>query len=141
MPDAPPEQTSGNTPEDKKIFLIALGLIVVYILITIAPAVIIFGMAGSTPRTYTVAATAAQRGNNIMVTWQGGRDNSYVRGYTVAIAEDPVAYPQKTGEGQYYQPIIGETHTFPGGTDGYDRVQVTAALSNGGSQIILDTYV
>lgn len=141
MPDAPPGQPPGNTPEDKKIFLIAVGLIVVLVLVTIVPTLVIMSMAPSTPKYYSVAATARQYGNNITVVWIGGRDNAFVSGYTVAIADDPSPYPGKTGGGVYYQPIVGDIHTFPGGTAGYDHVQIMAILSNGGTETVLDTYV
>ena len=141
MPDAPPEQPSGNTPEDTKIFLIAVGVIVVLILITVVPMLVIMFLVHSTPKYYSVAATVAQQGNNIIVTWHGGRDNSYVRGYTVTIADDPVAYPQKNGGGVYYQPIVGDIHTFPVGTPASDHVLIMAYLSTGGSETVLDTYV
>ena len=141
MPDALPEQPSGNTPEDTKTFLIAVGVIVVLILITVVPMLVIMFLGHSTPKYYSVAATVAQRGNNIIVTWQGGPDNSQVRGYTVTIADDPVAYPQKNGGGSFYQPIAGDMHTFPGGTPASDHVLITAYLSTGGSETVLDTYV
>ncbi len=123
--------------------IIAFFAIVVIVTIVIAAviAAFVFGMAGSVEKTKNVAAIARQSGDNILVTWYGGPDNSLVTGYTVYLKDDPVPYPQKNGQGQRYPPDIGEYITLPGGTSGMDHVVVAAEFSDGSSQVVLDTYV
>ncbi len=70
-----------------------IGVILMVAITVILAAVIaafVFGMAGSVSKTKTVAATAKQQGNDYLVTWQGGQDNSYAVGYNVTIdCNDP----------------------------------------------------
>ncbi len=67
-----------------------IGVILMVAITVILAAVIaafVFGMAGSVTKTKTVAATAKQTGNDIVVTWQGGQDNSYVSFYNVTLLD------------------------------------------------------
>ncbi len=115
-----------------------IGVILMVAITVILAAVIaafVFGMAGGVTKTKTVAATASQNGNQVVVTWEGGQDNSYVTNYNVSIAD--VSPPS----GQFMPPVVGNASKFGGGTAANDHVVVTANFTDGGSQVILDTYV
>jgi flagellin-like protein len=120
-----------------------IGVILMVAITVILAAVIaafVFGMAGSVTKTKTVAATAKQVGNDIILTWQGGQDNAYVSFYNVTI-RDLYQRPsplQATG----FPPIVGNSTPFPNlGTNANDHVVVAAVFSDGNTQVILDTYV
>ncbi|HUK37722.1 MAG TPA: hypothetical protein VLV30_01245 [Methanomicrobiales archaeon] len=112
---------------------IAAGLFVAPLLIAAIIAAIVFGMASGVERTKTVAATARQEGNDIYVTWQGGRDNALVTSYTVSLGGSvPTAG---------FPPLIGNTTRIGNGTAGPDHVVVMASFTDGSRQVVLDTYV
>jgi len=120
-----------------------IGVILMVAITVILAAVIaafVFGMAGSISKTKTVAAVSRQSGNDIVVTWQGGQDNSYVSFYNVTL-KDQYLRPsplQATG----FPPIVGNTTVFPSmGTAGNDHVVVTSIFTDGTTQVVLDTYV
>jgi hypothetical protein len=97
-----------------------------------------FGMAGTVKKGKTVAATAAQMGNNITVTWYGGPDNDFVVFYNVSLRD---RYLQP-GTDAGFPPEIGNTTTFPSmGTSSLDHVVVSTFFTDGTSQVVLDTYV
>jgi len=118
-----------------------IGVILMVAITVILAAVIaafVFGMAGSVTKTKTVAATAKQSGNDIIVTWQGGQDNSYVSFYNVTLLDTLVQPGTATG----FPPVVGNSTKFLGrGTAGNDHVVVVAFFTDGSSQVILDTYV
>src|SRR5512136_425819 len=123
-----------------------IGVILMVAITVILAAVIaafVFGMAGGVSKTKTVAATARQTGNTIIVTWQGGADNSYVSGYNVTIKDSAPPYPQAGGgaSGDLYQPVVGNSTRHPGGTASNDHVVVSASFTDGSQQVVLDTYV
>jgi flagellin-like protein len=115
-----------------------IGVILMVAITVILAAVIaafVFGMAGGVTKTKTVAATSRQNGNDIVVTWEGGQDNSYVTGYGVNIKDG--------GNIQVFNSaIVGNTSIFLGqGTVNNDHVVVNASFTDGSGQVILDTYV
>ena len=115
-----------------------IGVILMVAITVILAAVIaafVFGMAGGVSKTKTVAATATQIGNQVVVTWEGGQDNSYVTSYNVTIADASVT------QGVNMPPVVGNASKFGGGTPSNDHVVVTAAFTDGTSQVLLDTYV
>ena len=115
-----------------------IGVILMVAITVILAAVIaafVFGMAGGVTKTKTVAATAKQTGTKMVVTWQGGQDNTYVSNYNVTLKD------ALTPQGQYLPPIVGNSTGWGGGTEGNDHVVVIANFNDGGSQVILDTYV
>jgi flagellin-like protein len=118
-----------------------IGVILMVAITVILAAVIaafVFGMAGSVTKTKTVAATAKQVGNDIILTWQGGQDNAYVSFYNVTIRDLYIRPGTATG----FPPIVGNSTPFPSlGTSGNDHVVVAAVFSDGNTQVILDTYV
>ncbi len=130
-----------------------IGVILMVAITVILAAVIaafVFGMAGSVQKTKTVAATAKQQGNYYYITWQGGQDNSYVVGYNVTVdCNDPASPPGCVlgtaalwpGNGDLYQPIVGNTTKLNGASPDNDHVIVVAVFTDGTSQVVLDTYV
>jgi archaeal type IV pilus assembly protein PilA len=123
----------GAEQSDKWAITFAVGLFVAPILISAILAAIVFGMAGGVERTRVVAATAKQSGEDIFVTWQGGRDNDLVSSYDVV-----------TNGARYARnlpPVVGEITKVGPGTTGADHVVVTATFSDGSQQVVLDTYV
>ena len=115
-----------------------IGVILMVAITVILAAVIaafVFGMAGGVQKTKTVAATASQNGNNIVVTWEGGQDNGYVSGYGVNIKDN-------TNIQVFNSAIVGNSSLFVGqGTPGNDHVVVNASFTDGSGQVVLDTYV
>ena len=118
-----------------------IGVILMVAITVILAAVIaafVFGMAGGITKTKTVAATAKQTGNDIVITWQGGQDNGYVSFYNVTL-KDLNTFP---GTATGFPPIVGNsTRHVSQGTSGNDHVVVTAVFTDGTAQVILDTYV
>jgi archaeal type IV pilus assembly protein PilA len=115
-----------------------IGVILMVAITVILAAVIaafVFGMASGVSKTKTVAATARQNGNQIVVTWQGGADNGYVNTYNVTLND--AATPQGTN----MPPIVGNSTAWGGGTGGNNHVVVIALFTDGSEQVILDTYV
>ena len=120
-----------------------IGVILMVAITVILAAVIaafVFGMAGNVQKTKIVAATAAQSGTNVVVTWQGGQDNAACSSYNVTIKDTP--YPAlPTGSFMNAPCFVGNSTSFGGGTSGQDHVVVTAAFTDGSRQVVLDTYV
>jgi flagellin-like protein len=115
-----------------------IGVILMVAITVILAAVIaafVFGMAGGVTKTKTVAATARQNGNDIVVTWEGGQDNSYVTGYGVNVKDGANIQV-------FNSAIVGNTSIFLGqGTTSNDHVIVNASFTDGSGQVVLDTYV
>ena len=119
-----------------------IGVILMVAITVILAAVIaafVFGMAGGISKTKTVAATARQSGNDIIVTWQGGQDNAYVSGYGVTLNDNTgaLAYVWVTAEN-----AVGNSTKFGGkGDNTNNHVIVNASFTDGSGQVVLDTYV
>ena len=127
------KEEDGVSPVIGVILMVAITVILAAVI-----AAFVFGMAGSLTKTKTVAATAKQSGNAIIVTWQGGQDNSYVSFYNVTLLDTLVQPGTATG----FPPVVGNSTKFLGrGTAGNDHVVVVAFFTDGSSQVILDTYV
>ena len=119
-----------------------IGVILMVAITVILAAVIaafVFGMASGISKTKSVAATARQTGNSILVTWVGGQDNSMVSSYNISIVNS-------TGTSWLIQVpgnLVGNSTLIGGGigTSGQDHVTVVGAFSDGTQQVILDSYV
>jgi len=83
-------------------------------------------------RTKSVAATARRKGNQIIVTWQGGQDNKLVASYSVAIGTSAV---------HGYTPIVGQSNAFIINSSAPSNVVIVAHFTDGTSQVILDINV
>jgi archaeal type IV pilus assembly protein PilA len=117
--------------------VLIVGFFLLSILLSALIAAFVFGMAGGVEKTKTVAATARQAGDAIVVTWQGGMDNDLVESYSVLVTSS-------TGQTDYkgnLVPDIGEMTRCEGGTSGQDHVVVVASFTDGTRQVVLDTYV
>jgi len=123
----------GAEKSDKWAIGFALGFLVLPIIIAALIAAIVFGMAGGVERTKVVAATAKQSGEDIFVTWQGGRDNDLVSSYSVSLDD--------SGPGVGFPPLVGNTTRIGFGTPGADHVVVMATFKDRSVQVVLDTYV
>ncbi|HTY52731.1 MAG TPA: type IV pilin N-terminal domain-containing protein [Methanomicrobiales archaeon] len=124
-----------------------IGVILMVAITVILAAVIaafVFGMAGGVQKTKTVAATASQNANDIVVVWEGGQDNAYVTGYGVTLNDAsgtlcPVAANcvwVNTGN------AVGNSTKFGSKGDATNNhVVVNASFTDGSGQVVLDTYV
>ena len=116
-----------------------IGVILMVAITVILAAVIgafVFGMGSGVSKTYIVAATASQMGDNIVITFNGGPDADYVQSLNASVT---------TNSSTTYQSItntVGSTATFTTGTSGKeDHVIVVATFTDDSAQVILDTYV
>jgi len=116
-----------------------IGVILMVAITVILAAVIaafVFGMAGNVQSTKSVAATATQQGEDIIVTYQGGPDANQVSYINITV------YGSGTPEKENWSsPSVGNSSTFDVGTTNKDHVVVTALFTDGARQVILDTYV
>ncbi|HTY51927.1 MAG TPA: type IV pilin N-terminal domain-containing protein [Methanomicrobiales archaeon] len=124
-----------------------IGVILMVAITVILAAVIaafVFGMAGGISKTKTVAATARQNGNDIIVTWQGGQDNGYVVGYGVTMNDNSGSLCPVAGDCVFvnYGNAVGNSTKFGGkGDTTNNHVVVNASFTDGSGQVVLDTYV
>ena len=127
-----------------------IGVILMVAITVILAAVIgafVFGMGSGVKKTYIVAATASQMGDDITVTYNGGPDADQVNVITVTAAgTNTSAIPEElvnttTGSGNIG--TVGASYTFAnsGGGGKTDHVVVTAMFADGSKQVVLDTYV
>jgi flagellin-like protein len=115
-----------------------IGVILMVAITVILAAVIaafVFGMAGNIQKTKIVAATATHTGITIIVTWNGGQDNSKVAVYNVTLGN--ALTPQLLNA----PPTVGNASTFGGYTGSQNHVVVSATFTDGTQQVVLDTYV
>jgi len=133
-----------------------IGVILMVAITVILAAVIaafVFGMAGNIQSTKSVAVTATQQGNDIIVTYQGGPDSNsvaYLRINVDAPGNTPKYYYWKNNNLESATTVptdvaaggipVGSYWTFEG-TTGRDHVVVAAHFADGSDQVILDTYV
>ena len=136
-----------------------IGVILMVAITVILAAVIgafVFGMGSGVSKSYIVAATASQMGNDIIVTYNGGPDADQVHVVTVTAAGEAssstnpkVPYELVNTTATPIVGAVGSSITFDGdttpaggGTGGKtDHVVVTAEFADGSMQVILDTYV
>jgi len=118
-----------------------IGVILMVAITVILAAVIaafVFGMAGNIQKTKIIAATAAQSGTNVIVTYQGGQDAPRVNWtFVSATASTGTVLVSRASLGN----ITGASITVPGATSSQDHITVTADFFDGSSQVVLDTYV
>ena len=122
-----------------------IGVILMVAITVILAAVIasfVFGMAGGIAKTKTVAATAKQSGNDIIVTWQGGQDNAYVSGYGVTLNDNTGTLCVGPCVFVFNGNAVGNSTRFVGkGDNTNNHVIVNASFTDGSGQVVLDTYV
>ncbi|NLX48598.1 MAG: type IV pilin [Methanospirillum sp.] len=120
-----------------------MGHILMVAVVVILGAVIAsfaFGMAAGVTRTVAIAISAQQQGDDIVLTYMGGRDNPSLHRLEVTGAEaDGTAIDDSFAN---TPPAVGETLTIPdAGNAGGDHVVVVAQLVDGSRQVILDVVV
>jgi archaeal type IV pilus assembly protein PilA len=113
-----------------------IGVILMVAITVILAAVIaafVFGMAGNIQKTKLVAATAYHDGTQITVMYRGGQDAALVSSLKAEIAgtSDSITIPN----------AVGKTKIFSGSYGTKQRVIVTAAFTDGTSQIIMDSFL
>jgi flagellin-like protein len=126
-----------------------IGVILMVAITVILAAVIaafVFGMAGSVKKTRTVAATATQEGNQIVITYHGGPDQLDVQPNSLNISiidSNGVVHvrPNVPAGAFNYETVVGNSTAFGGGTSGHDHVTAAVGFTDGTAQVILDTYV
>ena len=137
-------------------------MVAITVILAAVIAAFVFGMSGNITKTKIVAVTAQQPdGQYITVTYQGGQDAGTFMYGTVTItpaeAATPVSvlYSNKTPPGTYVaagtagsnglNAAVGSTVIAQASTDtgfgGRDHVVATGTFSDGGVQVLLDTYV
>ena len=139
-----------------------IGVILMVAITVILAAVIaafVFGMTGNVATTKTVAVTASQNGNDIVVNYKGGTDANTLN-YLKVIVRDGVserfcfmnggatdtkasiANTLPTTINTTAQLTVGETVVFGGaGTPQRDHVLVVGYFMDGSEHVVLDSYV
>ncbi|WP_067049954.1 type IV pilin [Methanofollis ethanolicus] len=121
-----------------------IGVILMVAITVILAAVIaafVFGMAGNMSSSKSVAATATHTVDGdkqvISVTYQGGKDSGLVENVSVNVndGKKKAVFPGNV--------TVGDSLKINSSVDTGNRnhVVVTATFTDGGSQVILDTYV
>lgn len=141
-----------------------IGVILMVAITVILAAIIaayVFGLTTVTGQTRLVSSTATQSGNDIQITYLGGRDQSGVQWLKINLpaGDGTIFYTaDATGgssglacsasaalgeaEGDGVAPMVGSAYILKDcGTSGQDRVIVTAGFEDDTEQVILDTKV
>jgi len=135
-----------------------IGVILMVAITVILAAVIaafVFGMAGNIQSTKSVAVTATQQGNDIIVTYQGGADSNSVAYLRVEVPTEKKYFYSTDGNtvtSKSTVPTDSEVAAAAGkipvgsnwkftGTANRDHVVVAAHFSDGSDQVVLDTFV
>ena len=137
-----------------------IGVILMVAITVILAAVIaafVFGMTGSMSTTKTVAVTASQNGNDIILTYHGGADASTLNYLKITLKDDantetyyraPTAsatFETASALGAFNETAqlpVGATIKFPTvGTSNRDHVVVVGHYMDGSDHVALDTYV
>jgi len=146
-------ETRQNTDDAVSPVIGVILMVAITVILAAVIAAFVFGMSGNIQSTKNVAATATQQGEDIIITYQGGSDNSnlnYLKmsvdgdrsatWYTIGTtgSTDSVADTTSTG----LSVPVGKSWKFTGyGSSAKDHVIVTARFADGAEQVILDTFV
>ena len=121
-----------------------IGVILMVAITVILAAVIaafVFGLGSGVQRTKSVAATATQSEDNIIITYQGGQDADLVDALNMTYVQGSDC-GSNTETATELDPLVGLMYTFEGdGTTCRDHVVVVATFSDSTQQVILDNYV
>ncbi|WP_342772078.1 MULTISPECIES: type IV pilin N-terminal domain-containing protein [unclassified Methanoculleus] len=137
-----------------------IGTILMVAITVILAAVIaafVFGMSGNMGTTKTVAATASQNGDDIVVNYKGGADASTLNYLKITVGDDlstQYCYVSNTSPFKVKKETsltdlnltallpVGETVVFvDNGTTSRDHVLAVGYFLDGTEQVVLDTYV
>jgi len=131
-----------------------IGVILMVAITVILAAVIaafVFGMASGVSKTKNIAVTAKKVGTTIMVTYDGGPDDSTVVNLNATFDNNGTNFATvgtafQLG-GVATKPAVGQSFTTSGDNGGTAWVNVpthtviTGWFNDGTSQVVLDTYV
>ncbi|EJG07607.1 flagellin domain protein [Methanofollis liminatans DSM 4140] len=138
-----------------------IGVILMVAITVILAAVIaafVFGMTGNVQTTKTIAVTAGQNSNDVVLTYQGGADATALQYFKVTVTPSTGSavtnyaffehgdadVTQQTAEpgSITFDPLpVGTVITISSGTSGQDHVVVVGHFTDGSDQVVLDTYV
>lgn len=147
-----------NYHENEEAVSPVIGVILMVAITVILAAVIavfVFGMAGGVQSTKVVTVTAKQIGANVTVTYQGGPDHNSVNSIEFTIYKPDGTVADLTAIGTSVTVDANEVATFAatppavgavasvqaGAGSGQERVVVTAAFTDGTSQVIYDNQL
>ena len=119
-----------------------IGVILMVAITVILAAVIasfVFGMGTSVKKTYNVAVTAVQNGDNVIVTLAGGPDVQSLVGVNVTCTK--AGETASTSSTSFTELSVGASVTLACGSGGADRVLVVGSFADGSQQVLLDTFV
>ncbi len=117
------------------IFLVAVAVILAAVISSFA-----FGMAAGITRTVAIAVSVHQNGDDIVLTYEGGRDVPVL--YHLDITGTEADGTPISGSFADTPPTAGDTLTLPGaGSPGSDHVVVVAQLVDGSRHVVLDISV
>jgi|Deesub1362B_J571_1020462.scaffolds.fasta_scaffold22760_2 flagellin-like protein len=121
-----------------------IGVILMVAITVILAAVIasfVFGMGSSVKKTYNVAVTAQQNGDDIVVTLNGGPDMASLQNITITTPASGCTGSGMSGNVDT-DPTVGDVYTCANAaTAGRDHVVVVGKFADGSEQVLLDTYV
>lgn len=138
-----------------------IGVILMVAITVILAAVIaafVFGMTGNVQTTKTVAITAGQNGNDIILTYQGGADAATLNYLKIQTNNNPTSYyysansagtswsltkdnPQTGYNTSVALPVGNSITMAKNGTSERNHVVVVGHFMDGADQVVLDTYV
>ncbi len=137
-----------------------IGVILMVAITVILAAVIaafVFGMGSNVQTTKTVAMTASQNGEDVILTYHGGVDATTLQYLTITVAKDGDTTPhieylwyegstKKTSDpgtrANFDKLPVGSTTTITGkASPKQDHVVVAGHFADGSDHVVLDTYV
>ena len=133
-----------------------IGVILMVAITVILAAVIaafVFGMTGNVQTQKTVAVTASQNANDIVVNYKGGTDANTLNFLKVTVNDETTAKycfidstlttsaDSTSGLDTSAQVPVGATMKIAGGTAERNHVVVVGHFMDGTDQVLLDTYV
>ena len=129
--------TKKNLRDDERAVSPVVGVILMVAITVIMAAVIgafVYGYGGSMTSTKDVAAVARHQGETIYITFMGGPHQALVSGLNTSVAGTALA------ASDFSDTTVGSSVTKAGLTGTSNHVIVTAAFTDGTSQVILDTF-
>ncbi len=123
-----------------------IGVILMVAIVVILAAIIsafVFGIAGSTTSTKTVALIVTPNASGIDILWQGGSDINSLRKIQTSLdgVPDTTDGTKDWSAGSPHHPVVGEITTLAIGDVTAKRVTIAGEFNDGTSQVLFDkTY-
>jgi len=141
-----------NFRENEEAVSPVIGVILMVAITVILAAVIaafVFGMTGNVQTQKTIAVTATQNENDVVLTYQGGADAATLQYLKITVGSGAANYTTNAEGSIASSPAEGADRLAVGavitindvGTAGRDHVVVTGRFADGADQVVLDTYV